>query len=47
MQPLYDALRDMIPAEKLDHYIERWYNTDCSYGFYAGTNPRQCFCYSG
>jgi phosphate starvation-inducible PhoH-like protein len=23
MQPLYDALRDMIPAEKLDHYIER------------------------
>ena len=22
MQPLYDALRDMIPAEKLDHYIE-------------------------
>jgi len=22
MQPLYDALRDMIPKEKLDHYIE-------------------------
>jgi phosphate starvation-inducible PhoH-like protein len=22
MQPLYDALRDMIPAEKLEHYIE-------------------------
>ena len=22
MQPLYDALRDMIPAEKLTHYIE-------------------------
>jgi phosphate starvation-inducible PhoH-like protein len=22
MQPLYDALRDMIPAEKLQHYIE-------------------------
>ena len=22
MQPLYDALRDMIPAEKLDNYIE-------------------------
>ncbi|MBT8183380.1 MAG: PhoH family protein [Eudoraea sp.] len=22
MQPLYDALRDMIPAEKLSHYIE-------------------------
>ncbi|CAI8269088.1 MAG: PhoH-like protein [Flavobacteriales bacterium] len=22
MQPLYDALRDMIPNEKLDHYIE-------------------------
>ena len=23
MQPLYDALRDMIPAEKLDNYIEK------------------------
>jgi len=23
MQPLYDALRDMIPAEKLDSYIEK------------------------
>ena len=23
MQPLYDALRDMIPAEKLDYYIEK------------------------
>ena len=23
MQPLYDALRDMIPHEKLDHYIEK------------------------
>ena len=22
MQPLYDSLRDMIPAEKLEHYIE-------------------------
>jgi phosphate starvation-inducible PhoH-like protein len=22
MQPLYDALRDMIPAEKLAHYLE-------------------------
>ena len=22
MQPLYDALRDMIPGEKLIHYIE-------------------------
>lgn len=22
MQPLYDALRDMIPAEKLNHYLE-------------------------
>jgi phosphate starvation-inducible PhoH-like protein len=23
MQPLYDALRDMIPSEKLDNYIEK------------------------
>jgi phosphate starvation-inducible PhoH-like protein len=23
MQPLYDALRDMVPAEKLDNYIEK------------------------
>ena len=23
MQPLYDALRDMIPAEKLDNYLEK------------------------
>jgi phosphate starvation-inducible PhoH-like protein len=23
MQPLYDALRDMIPAEKLDNYIDK------------------------
>jgi len=23
MQPLYDALRDMIPSEKLENYIEK------------------------
>jgi phosphate starvation-inducible PhoH-like protein len=27
MQPLYDALRDMLPNEKLEDYIQRDYSS--------------------
>lgn len=37
MQPLYDALRDMIPFEKLEGYIEKS-NRNRPFGFYAWTN---------
>ena len=35
MQPLYDALRDMIPAIKLQSYIEKKNDSDCTFSFYA------------
>ncbi len=38
MQPLYDALRDMIPFEKLEGYIEKKGNRNRPFGFYAWTN---------
>ncbi len=38
MQPLYDALRDMIPSERLASYIEKRNHTNRSFGLYARAN---------
>ena len=38
LQPLYDALRDMIPTEKLNEYLEGRSYSDCTIGFYAWAN---------
>ena len=39
MQPLYDALRDMIPHEKLDSHIEKGIIQIAPHGFYARVGP--------
>jgi phosphate starvation-inducible PhoH-like protein len=42
MQPLYDALRDMLPNEKLEDYILKGIiQIAC---LHARTNSRSCFC---
>ena len=35
MQPLYDALRDMIPHEKLGNVYRKRGDTNCTFSFYA------------
>jgi phosphate starvation-inducible PhoH-like protein len=37
MQPLYDALRDMLPNEKLEDYILKGIYTNCLLAFMRGT----------
>lgn len=34
MQPLYDALRDMIPPEKLASFIRKWDHSNSTIGIY-------------
>ena len=38
LQPLYDALRDMIPASKLEGYLDR------AFGFHERSHVRPCLC---
>ena len=37
LQPLYDALQDMIPAARLKELMDNKCDTDCTACFYAGT----------
>jgi hypothetical protein len=39
LQPLYDALRDMIPHEKLEGFMEKS-DRSSTFGFYAWQNIR-------
>ncbi len=43
LQPLYDALRDMIPHEKLEGFIEKS-DRSSSISFYERANFGRCFC---
>ena len=40
LQPLYDALRDMIPSEKLNEYLEGGINPNRTLSIYARKNIR-------
>ena len=46
LAPLYDALRDMIPKEKLEFYLENKTIEIAPLGLYARTHPGRCLCYS-
>ena len=45
LQPLYDALHDMIPREKLNDYIESNIIQIAPLGYMRGRNFGSCFCY--
>ena len=46
LRPLYDALDDMIPSEKLKNYIEKRIIEIVPLSLYAWQNFEQCVCYS-
>ncbi len=47
LQPLYDALRDMIPAKKADPVHGGRNHPDCSAGLHEGQDPGSCICDPG
>ncbi len=46
LQPLYDALQDMIPPKKLEEFMKDGTIQIAPLGIYARTNFKQCFCNS-
>ncbi len=42
LQPLYDALHDMLAFQEARDMARRWYHTDCAPCFHEGANTGKC-----
>ena len=46
LRPIYDALYEMMPADRVEKKNSIWRNRNCAFGIYERKNVHKLFCHS-